>query len=224
MLKALVDLNVFYKAEFLDMFSVHTNTGGEAQINWRNPGTFNPTLVNNPVFTAYEGFTGDSVNTRYIRSNFIPSVDGTIIGQDNICVIIGVGTDLEPVNWQNAYDFGAGNLLIASRYAGNTEFFCNSAAATVANTYGKKYFGMSRNNAVSFDSYQNLVETNCVKTSATLTNLEIYVCAINIGGTAYICNRQLRFAFLFSYLTEAEITGTMGIMNTYLTNYGTNLY
>lgn len=229
MLDALVAGGYYAKAEFLDMFSVHTNTGGEAQINWHNPGTFDPTLVNNPTFTAYQGFTGASAGTKYVRSNFIPSVDGTIIGQDNICAIVGVGNNI--VDGARS-DFGASgsSMLQFNSNMGSSqgEFFCNSGWAGGMSHpnggSGRKYFALVRNDSSIFYSYVNLNKKVHTLASTSLVNKELHICGRNSNGTAIPSNRQILFAFLFSYLTEAEVTGTIGIMNTYLANYGTNLY
>jgi hypothetical protein len=52
MMSGFVNGGYFAKAEFIDIFAVHINTAAEAQINWHDPGTFNPILSGPPIFTA----------------------------------------------------------------------------------------------------------------------------------------------------------------------------
>jgi hypothetical protein len=226
MLSALVAGGYYAKAELLDVFSAHSNTAGESQKNWKNPGTFDPTLTNSPTWTIYAGFTGAVTGSKYVRLNFIPSSDGTLIGRDNICLIIGVGNDLaETLVDVGVYD-GTQSLAIISRSAtGNANYNCNTATATnAANANGKKHFAVSRGLAANYDSYQNLVKTNIVRASTALVTKTLYACARNNNGAVAVSNRQLRYVFLFSYLTEVEVDAVIGIMETYLDNYGTGLY
>lgn len=75
MVSGLVDDGVWDKMDVFYNFAAHLNTNAEAQVNWKNPGTHDATLVHAPAFTALEGFTGDGAND-YIETNFTPSADG----------------------------------------------------------------------------------------------------------------------------------------------------
>ena len=228
MVETIVDLGVWAKGEFFDFFSTHNQNC--AVTNWFNPGTFIPSEVNAPVWTQYQGYTGDSAGVKYLRSNFIPSVDGTLIGQDNICAMIGVGNNIK----YSAYDFGlrstAGTnvafyIMARSGVGDLARWTCNDfSLQSYANNNSKKHFTVSRGNAANYDTYLNFDKTNLVNASTVQGDIEIFICARNNNGSAEASNRQLRYALLTSYLTEEEVTGTIGSENTYLTNYGTNLY
>ena len=223
MVETIVDGGVWAKGEFFDFFSTHNQNC--AKTNWFHPGTFNPSEVNAPAWTQYQGYTGNSATVRYLRSNFIPSVDGTLIGQNNICDIIGIGTNSISTN----FDFGAisstsRRLAFISLWNATTAYFyCNNSSVAQANNNSKKYFAASRNNGANFDAYQNLVKTNVVKASDTLTSHEIYICGANTTGIPYISERQLRFAALFSYLTETEVGIVINAIETCLDALGTGL-
>lgn len=213
-------------------FSVHTNTAGEAQLDWIDPVNHLPvTNVNGCAWDAYNGFTGNSAGTKYLRSNFVPTVDGTIIGQNNICVMIGIGTDIS----EEGFDIGAlgtipgtNHLVIRSKNgAGDSaHYWCNSNVLQgSANNNGKKYFALSRGFAANFDFYQNLVKTNHINNSTGLPNLEIFMLCRNAWGIpGDYSNRQFRFAEIGEYLTEGEVLSAIGDENIYLTSYGTQLY
>lgn len=224
LLKGFVDAGIYDKCELIDIFSAHNQAG--SLINWKNPGTFDPTLVNTPVWTQYAGFTGNAANSRYVRLDFIPGTDGTLIGQDNICIMIGVGTDVN----ENTIDIGgqdaAGNLLIiGSRDTNMAGFACNTAITDVLpNTNSKQHFTISRNGAALYYSYMNKVQEGMVRVSTGLCDIELYGCAYNNNGVlANINNRTIRYIILASYLTEDEIGTVIDLMEAYLTNYGTNL-
>lgn len=225
-LKGMVDGGYFAKAEFLDMFSVHTNAGGEGLINWKNPGTFNPAEVGTPAFEAYSGFTGNNGDGSCLRLHFIPSSDGTIIGQDNIMAMIGIGSS----NAANIYDFGAGDgttyFLLSGETGGNTVFYCNtSGTASLAVAPNEiAHFAFGRNEGVGFYYYKN-ISSNYIgaRPSNGFISKELYACGRNNNDVIIGNNRQLRYAFLFSYLTTAEINGIINLTEAYLTNYGKNL-
>lgn len=57
----------------LDVLQVYAAADAQAAgINWRQPGTYNATLVNSPTFTADRGVAGDGA-TSYVSSGFNPS-------------------------------------------------------------------------------------------------------------------------------------------------------
>lgn len=223
MLDALVAGGYYAKAELLDVFSAHSNTAGESQKNWKNPGTFDPTLINSPAWTVYAGFMGDVA--KGVDLNFNPTVNGTLVSQNNICAIIGVGTDLDAnLSEFGAYD-GAVYFNIKGRRTNNLRTRCNDATEqTVANVSSLKHITMSRGVAANYDIYLNLVKTNIVRASTGLINKTLYACGFNNNGALVACAKQLRYVFLFSYLTEAEVQGVIAIMEAYLDNYGTGLY
>ena len=222
-LNALVAGGYYAKAELLDVFSAHSNTAGESQKNWKNPGTFDPTIVNSPGWVAYAGFTGAA--TKYIELNFNPTTNGTLVSQNNICMIWGVGTNVD----ETTYDVGGNDAAVYFRHRARSSNFarmyCNDATAkTGANASSIKHYAMSRGVAANYDSYINLVKVNQVVASTGLVNISLLACGVNGNGSKVGCTKQLRYVFIFSYLTQAEVQAVMGIMNTYLTNYGTNLY
>jgi hypothetical protein len=231
MLKALVDGGYFAKAELLDVFAVHTNAANEALINWKNPGTFNPsiTLVSGGAitFTNYAGFTGqrDWPKLAYIKTNFNPTINGTLISQNNISFIFGDGNNLDDAYSDNgAYD-GTTYFGYRTRQANQSKLFCNSALNDGAACLNSAiYRAGSRGAAATWHVFQNLVSANTGQVSNALINAELAALGFNGNGTWDGCKRQRRFYFVFSYLTDIEVQDIIGIMNTYLTNYGTNLY
>ena len=216
----------YIKSERHREFSVHTNDAGEAQLDWIDPAVNPPvTNVNGCAWDAYNGFTGQYAGGKYINLNFNPTVDGTIIGQNNICLIWGVGNDLA----ENYMDIGAcdGTQYLAAycrTAGGNANWRCNSSGSNnTVNANAIKHYAMSRNNSANFDSYLNLVKTNITRTSTGLVSKTLYACGHNNNDSAIASNKQLRYATIGSHLAEGEVQSAMTDEETYLDNYGTGL-
>lgn len=195
----------------------------QATKNWKLPGTFDPTLVNSPGWVAYAGFTGEA--TKYVELNFNPTANGTLVSKNNICLMWGVGTNVN----ETAYDVGGNDAAVYLRHRARASNFarmyCNDATAkTAANASSIAHYAMSRGLAANYDSYINLVKVNQVVASTGLINISLLACGANGNGTKAGCTKQLRYFFLFSYLTQAEVLAVIGIMEAYLDNYGTGLY
>jgi len=224
-MKGMVEAGYYAKAELLDMFSVHTNNGVEGCKNWKSPGTFDPSMVNTPAFEAYAGFTGIPTGDNCIRLNFIPSVDGTLIGQNNICAIIGIGSS-DP---DNLYDFGAMDdnayFLIAGETGGNTNFYCNDKQASIIAVDPNEiaHFAMSRNFSTHYYKHKNYVRSSAAPDSTGFVSKELYACGRNNNDTIIANLRQVRYVFLFSYLLEEEVNSVIALTEAYLDNYGKGL-
>ncbi len=57
------------RMDFLHVYATEYNSAGEALINWLNPGTFDGTEVNSPVWTSKEGYLGDG-SSSYISTGY----------------------------------------------------------------------------------------------------------------------------------------------------------
>ena len=228
MLDALVAGGYYAKAEFLDVFSAHSNTAGESQKNWRNPGTFDPTLVNSPGWVAYAGFTGDTAGVKYTRTNFIPSANGTLIGQNNICAIIGIGNNIDNSTYDNGVTDGTNGLVLRSRSSAFASRCMVNGATSTTHTGmlgGIGHFSLRRQNATQQICGKNSTFITVSANSTGLPTKEIYTGgASNLNGVATVFGKQIRYHFLSSYLTDVELNAVIGIMETYLDNYTTGLY
>lgn len=222
LLNALVDGGYYAKAELIDIFATHA--GGQ-NVNWANPGTFDPAPVNAPVFTAYGGYKGATTGTKYVRLNFNPTTNGTKISQNNICCIVGVGDD----SAADTFDFGAASgsttYLLLQRKSTAAQFFNNaSSGVTITSTMAGGHVASSRTAGNSYKVMTNYIG-EATKTTASngLVDNELYVCGYNNKGTPNISERTIRYVMVFSALTEAEIRDVVGAMEEYLRNYSKQL-
>jgi hypothetical protein len=214
MLDALVSGGYYAKAELLDVLSCHNKP--DSLFNWRNPALFKVTENTTVAWTQYAGFKGDG-GSNYLQANFVPAIDGTIIGQDNMCMVWGIGSDAS----ENLYDIhcgtgGSASFSARSRASNLFRMYCNNTTLSSggANANAIKHYAISRGNSANFDVYQNTSKTNIAAASTGLANFPLNL---------IISSQEMRYFFLFSYLTEAEVTAVMAIMEAYLDNYGTGL-
>jgi|GEM_PF-4932345 hypothetical protein len=225
MMSGLDSLNVLSRCEFVDVWATHDRQS--AKLNWVNPGTFDPTEVNTPVFDAYEGFKGVSATNSCLKLNFNPSTQATKVGQDDACAIIGVGDDLDE---ENAVDFGSTRFRInAKKTSVNgyetslSEFYTNGNW----NSNTKKHYAISRNNGANYDIYINRSKFNVEHATNTVSSglgTDMYACAFGyLGSPSNYNNKHLRYAIVCSYLTPAEVRAVMDIMEEYLQAVGTGL-
>lgn len=67
---ALIDAGVWAKLDVFDVFAAHSEQA--AMLNWKSPGTQDPTNVGGASFEADRGVTGNG-STSYVNANFNPS-------------------------------------------------------------------------------------------------------------------------------------------------------
>lgn len=221
MVKSLVNYGIWDKIQIFDYFSTHDVSS--ALVNWISPGIFNPTIVDNPSFNMYEGFTGGS---GYLKSNFIPSIHGTKISQNNICMMGGIGNNLIEATIPFGATDSSTHLLLYPTYAATNEYgmYIHSSPHSVITHAGSKaYFTGSRGSDSTLSQYRNLIGGEGNKTSTGFISKELYICGRNNNGNYNSSNFQLRFALLSSYLTESEIFTTINIIESCLSTLGTGL-
>jgi hypothetical protein len=139
----------------------------------------------------------------------------------------GVGTDSADDNSDvGVISTGVASLFAISRHSSGSFFGrCNSnTSKSVTNANSIKHYAISRGGAASYDRYFNLTKTTISDASTGLPIHEMYGCGRNTDGTSVSRNnRQLRYIFLFSYLSESEVQAVMNITEAYLDNYGKGL-
>lgn len=226
LVKALVDGGIYAKGELFDLFSVHNDT--EGLHNWISPGTFNPTkAVNAPTFEQYGGYLGSSNQSRWIKTNFIPSSDATKLSQNSFTAIIGVGSADDNLA-TNAPDFGAENasgaITINPRQNNNTfRGNANCWGSSSANTTEIAHFTVIRNNATQINTYINKSKITVARNSSTFMDRELIVCGYDNTGLITGNRRRIRYLFVGAALTDAELGIFIDAMEAYLANYSKNL-
>lgn len=196
------------KFDALWIYAAHTNATGEALINWISPGTYDATLQNAPTFTAYEGFTGNDVNTA-IKTGFNLTTHGVKYTLNDCSVGIYIRTE----NASAKPDFGVTdgtNLCIG--YARNpTNAACrinNNSITYVANTDSRGFYIMNRTASNVQDIYKNgVLGKHDTDASVAIPNEEMYVLCFNDNGaSASSGERQASMFYIGSGMTTTNIT------------------
>lgn len=131
----------------LDVLVVNAAADSQAAlINWKNPGTYNGTLVNAPTFTADHGFTGAA--TKYIETGFNPTAGGLNYVRDSASAFAWSLTAAR-VDGAILGSTGAELMRMFTRAFGDTAFLRinDSDSNAIASADGSGLFAINRSAA-----------------------------------------------------------------------------
>lgn len=219
---------VWAKLDVLDVFAAADSQA--ALINWKAPGTFNPSLVGAPTFTADRGFTTNG-SSSYINTNFNPVTAGGQFTQNSAAFGIWSRTSAQ-ASGGGGIDIGSrvngaiAQNLITTRSSTNTAIgrvnVDTSPANTGASTDGAGHFALRRSASNAWALFRNATSiASGSDTSSAPTSQSFYVGAVNGAGTAGVfVSRQYAAAHIGSSLTDADMTALYNALNTYLVAVG----
>jgi Flp pilus assembly protein TadG len=97
---------------------------------------------------------------------------------------------------------------------------CNNLSSTTkANASSIAHYAISRNSSTSYDYYINTTKYTATATTDALCAKELVACGFNFNGSVTMNTKRIPYVFVFSYLTQTEVTGVMTIMEAYLDKY-----
>ena len=172
-------------SDVLYNFAIHTNSGGEALINWKNPGTNNATTVNAPTFTAYQGFTGNGTSS-YVNTNFNPTNDGVNFTQNDAFAWIYSRTAADEAEAIMGAVNGSTGLYLIPEFGNQSYSYFNDLTNNTwfHNEDGSGFFSMSRSGAADYVINRNSGAGGTITSTSTgLVNLDIYVLCTNDNGS-----------------------------------------
>jgi hypothetical protein len=142
----------------LDVLYVFAAADSQAAlINWKNPGTFNGTLVNSPSFTTDVGFTGAS--TKYVDSTFNPSTASSPqFVQDSCSTGVWSNTAAAVANVAAGYKTISAKTFIYPRSSSTTFFGVGdggSYSVSVSSSDGSGLFVANRPDVTHEQGYRN---------------------------------------------------------------------
>jgi hypothetical protein len=190
-------------------------------INWITPGTGDATLVNAPTFNALQGFTG--ANTKYIRTNFNPSVGTNKFSQNSA----SIGFYCRTTKTESTYEMGTFKTHHSSIALYNTYGIVDLNQTAGASSYsnGGNSSGMwvaSRTASNVLKLYRNKVaEINVTTASTGVPNDEIYILCLNNEGTAgFFSTKELSMAFIGEGLSAEDVTSLTDAFEVYMDSNG----
>lgn len=227
MIDALEVAGSLQKCDLFQWFSAHTRAA--SLINWANPGVHDPAEVNNPAWEQYKGFScvlGPPVG--YIRCHYNPTDDANNYGLNDATVIIGVDTtDLD----ESEFGCNDGDS-IETRINGHASFSgtkvrvgINAAIGSYVTSEidGVGYVGGVRSGSSQIDIWQNKSKTNVNQNSVSIPDAEFYATSANIPAGQEYMDKQIRFVWVSSALTDQEYQDTIDAIETCLDSLDSGL-
>lgn len=213
MVETLIAGGIWNKLDIFYLFAQQYNTGGEALINWINPGTFDATEIPNGgalIFTSLEGLKGDS--NAYLDTNWIASINAINFSQNNAhagCYLIqldsGTGSK-SAFGWRD--DVVGTRCYIYPNYNGSSGYHCvNNNAADTCAVCAPGVIMTSRYNNANYLFTNNKVDDPVDnRPSASLGSIKCYIFCYNddVGGATGIIDGQISAFWLSSYLDSTK--------------------
>jgi len=210
------DIGYWDTRDRLTVTSIHTNDVGEALVNWKNPGTGDLEIVLNGGtmnFTAYEGFQSD--DNAYIRTHYIPSVDGVNYLQNNASSSCYLRLDISEnslvVGFNGTYDVG-----IQPRYLTTCLVKINSGSlSSDTNTDSRGMFTANRVLSTHQDLIKNKTRIiNDAIASIGIPEGEIYLLSNNAPG--FYSKNQISFWQVGAGVTQELNDNAVDIFEEYM--------
>jgi hypothetical protein len=218
MVAALVAAGVWVKLDIFYLFAQESNGDGEALKNWLNPGTFDATLVNAPIFVSLEGFTGDGA-TQEIETGFNLTSDSVKYTLDASSFGTYIRTNVSDNGGDIAADAAADSFLISRSGSDTTIGRINAAnSLSVANTDSRGFYVVNRNDSAGHQIWKNKVKINDAPLASTALPNDTVV-FLSKGGTAYT-TRQNAGGYVGANLTQTNIENFTDAIEVYMDSNG----
>lgn len=206
----MIDVKASGAFTILDTFKVAANDGSRqfARLNWINPTAFESVEVNNPNWTADQGYDSN-VNTGYIDESYDPGNDGINLSQNNASMGYRKFDTIQATSVRDmGVTDGAANVLGFGLTGNTAPFKCNSTATdTSAIVVGTNVYWIGRDEAVNAEVFRSGVQviTAAMASTGAPTGQNMFSCALNNNGVPF----QFTIAifsgtFAGGYLAPAE--------------------
>jgi hypothetical protein len=227
MVDSLVQKGYWERMDQLLIPATEVNTGGEALINWINPGTYDADNVDATAWTTLEGYTGDAT-ADYISTNFNPGDGGSYnYTLDDAAIGLYLRTDLKEGSSSvcGALD-GTNRISLTPRLQDNQYLIrvnqptAGSLAGIAGATTGLHVITRTASDAVSYYRNGGLVKTETDASSA-IPNMELYVLRMN--GSSFASAHQFSIYFVMDGIDSTDAAALNTIFETYMDAIGTGV-
>lgn len=208
----------------LDVFYMFATDGdrGFAKINIKNPGTHNATEVGSMTFTTNQGFNTDGT-TGYLRSNYIPSVNGVNFQTSNgsaFAWAYNYPTAASTITGANSNSSGFINVTIRDGSNNNLVRLNNQSSGSV--TFSDTNPGLlhSDRNSGTVRAYKNGVLSGTPQVlSAFAVDRELYLCAFNLAGSPSFASSDAKISVAgYGASLSSKASELYTIINNYMTS------
>lgn len=206
------------------MMACHINDNGEAQINWKNPGTFDCTNVHATAYEVDRGYTGDGAND-YLNTNYNPSTDGINYSLDDASFGAYIRTNV----LENKADMGiaivADNIILYSYHTTGPQTYIRINDNTYINVAQANSLGfyivtrIANNNSLAYKNKTNIADV--VSNSTAIPNSEMFLFAYNNGTVASaLSTKQIAAAFVGGGMTQTNVNNFTDRLETFMDAIG----
>lgn len=211
-------------SDVFDVFIVYANETAEAGLRNIAKDAHHATAVNSPLFTQFEGFTGNGTSS-YINTNYNAAVDGVRFTLNDASIGHYNRTELTvSANYQigakTSSNVGVYIYLRQSesstRVGINQSYFTN---ASQLSSIGLKILSRSSDSVLNY--YNNKVGSNLSYASSAVPNLNFYDLAANQGGSPLFYNpSQFSLRFIGKNITESNVAVIVDSFEAYMDSNG----
>ena len=226
MVSALQTAGSWDKCDIFQFYSAHNQA--DSLINWRTPGTCDPTAVDSPTWTQYQGFTSTLGPPKgYINTNYKPSVNGVNYGLNDATVIVGIGNSVVDASGVGAKVANTNETRINGYSVGTSvRGSLNGNYATIDNILasGIGHFGVTRSEAAAFKIWQNKTSNEQSRNSASVTSRNFWATTANLNDS-YVeyTGKQVRYVWAGGCLTDQEYQDTIDAIEACLLSLGSSI-
>lgn len=202
--------------DVIQIYAAHSQASG--LLNWKNPGTFDATLVGTPTptFTTNRDFTTDG-SQNYVDTGFNPATAGGSFAQNSANLSIWSRTSAaltgSAVGWFDGTD---GTTMLPRNGSGQFSARINQATANggIASNNGSGYFSVNRSGAGAAQFSKNGADIGSGTEASTALNSETlkvgriatatytaFACAALLaGGALTLQQRADEYAAMLAYM------------------------
>jgi len=214
--KMILDLKaagIWNKLDVLYSMDNDASTVDFATLNWKDPTSFQLTLVNSPTWVPEHGI--QTSGTAYLDTNFTPSSHGVNYALDSASIGLRHENIVTGTNYLGTVNGATGLLqLSVSNTAANFINSLNSLGTTsgASSTQRFRIFDRSSSTAVAYRAVTDaVVLTSPAVNTQTSTGLPTTSVFLGRSGTTYFAS-IFRYAFLGGTLTDSEKNETYRIL------------
>ncbi len=172
--------------ELLDVFQFYAmDTAANAVINWIGLASTDALLINSPTFDAFDGITGNGVDS-HILTNFNPTDDGVKYIQDDAIMGVWCVDNLSAVTGRYLFGLNAAVDVWFGQDTSPSVFFrINDATNTVAESnffLDNTLYSVQRVDSANHIGIEGTTETSAAIASTGVTSGDITVTARGAGS------------------------------------------
>ena len=222
MISSIVSPGTWAKLDVFVFYAQSTNGGGEALINWINPGTGDASLVGGVTFTANEGITPNG-STTYSNTNYNPSSDAVQYTLNSCSIGCYIRNDIQSGGTVfGARDATARTVLYPYHTSGDQtfEYINNTSVKNTAVSDSQGMYIITRTASDVHTTYKNGSGSSGGQVSNAIPNAVFFVGGTNNSGLSDEGTWQVACWFAGGGLTESDANVITNAVETYLDYMG----